>query len=120
MQILGVLWRNGPGTVREVLNSLPDGKQRAYTSVLSVMQVMEKKGLLSRKREGLTDRWRPAVRKSKILGSFLHGVVQRIFGGRPTDVMQHLLEDTEVDEKELQEIRALLDNYEQSRLKKRS
>ena len=41
MQILSVLWENGPLTVREVLKMMPDKKERAYTSVLSVMQVME-------------------------------------------------------------------------------
>jgi predicted transcriptional regulator len=45
LQVLGVLWEHGPSTVREVLERLPDGKPRAYTSVLSVMQVMQKKGL---------------------------------------------------------------------------
>ena len=46
MQVLSVLWERGPSTAREVLEAMPDGKKRAYTSVLSVMQVMEKKGLL--------------------------------------------------------------------------
>ena len=51
LQVLGVLWEHGPSTVREVLERLPDGKPRAYTSVLSVMQVMQKKGLLAAKRQ---------------------------------------------------------------------
>ena len=45
MQILSVLWDRGASTAREVLKAMPDGKQRAYTSILSVMQVMEKKAL---------------------------------------------------------------------------
>ncbi len=51
LQVLGVLWGRGAATVREILESLPDGKRRAYTSVLSVVQVMEKKGLVKRQRE---------------------------------------------------------------------
>ncbi|MCA9092782.1 MAG: BlaI/MecI/CopY family transcriptional regulator, partial [Planctomycetaceae bacterium] len=46
LQILHVLWQAGPSTVRDVLEKLPDQKKRAYTSVLSVMQVMQKKGFL--------------------------------------------------------------------------
>ena len=43
LQVLNVLWEKTKGTVREVMEALPDGKQRAYTTVLSVMQLMEKK-----------------------------------------------------------------------------
>ena len=112
MQILGVLWRDGPATARAVLGAMPDRKKRAYTSVLSAMQVMEKKGLLSRSREGLTDRWRPAVTQSRVFGPFLRRLVANVFGGKPTQVMQHLLEETEVGVDELAAIRHLLDTYE--------
>jgi len=44
LQILSYLWRHGPSKAREVLESLPDGKRRVYTSILSVMQEMEKRG----------------------------------------------------------------------------
>lgn len=109
LQILGLLWRTGPMTAREVLNSTPDGKKRAYTSILSVMQVMEKKGLLSRSREGLTDRWRPTVKQSKILGPFMKNLVLNIFGGKATSAMQCLLEESDVDRGQIEEIRKLLD-----------
>lgn len=112
MQILALLWRIGPATARDVLTQMPDGKKRAYTSILSVMQVMEKKGLLSRVREGITDRWRPAVTEAGVLGPFFRNLVTNIFGGKPTTVLQHLLQETEVDETDLAEIRRLLDAHE--------
>ena len=115
MQILGVLWRGGPALVRDVRAAMPDGKRRAYTSVLSAMQVMEKKGLLTRTREGLTDRWRPAVTKSRVLGPFLRNLVANVFGGQPTQVMQHLLQETDVDEADLTAIRQLLDAHQTQR-----
>jgi len=115
MQILGVLWRTGPATARDLLGTLPDGKKRAYTTVLSTMQVMERKGLLTRTREGLTDRWRPAVSKSRVLGPFLRTLVANVFGGKPTQVMQHLLQETEVNQAELEEIRQLLDAHQAQR-----
>lgn len=112
LQILGVLWRSGPATAREVLGTMPDGKKRAYTTVLSAMQVMEKKGLLTRSREGLTDRWRPLVSESGVLGPFLRTLVANVFGGKPTHVMQHLLHETDVKEEDLKEIRQLLGAHE--------
>jgi predicted transcriptional regulator len=112
LQILGLLWRDGPLTAREVLTRTPDGKMRAYTTILSVMQVMEKKGLLTRTREGLTDRWRPTVKESQILGPFMKSLVDRIFGGRAANAMQCLLSDAEVDAGQIQEIRNLLDAHQ--------
>ena len=115
MQILGVLWRGGPAPVRDVLAAMPDGKKRAYTTVLSAMQVMEKKGLLTRTREGMTDHWRPAVSKSRVLGPFLRSLVANVFGGQPTQVLQHLLQETDVDESDLAAIRQLLDAHQGQR-----
>lgn len=112
MQILGVLWRGGPAPVRGVLAAMPDGKKRAYTTVLSAMQVMERKGLLARTREGMTDHWRPAVSKSRVLGPFLRNLVANVFGGQPTQVMQHLLQETDVDDADVSAIRELLDVYQ--------
>lgn len=111
MQILGLLWRNGPLTAREVLNQMPDGKKRAYTSVLSALQVMDKKGFLTRTREGLTDRWRPKVKESQILQPFMKTVVSHLFGGRAAKAMQCLLGGAKVDREEIAEIRKLLDEY---------
>ena len=108
MQILGTLWRHGPLTVREMLTRMPDEKKRAYTSVLSVMQVMEKKCLLTRTREGLTDRWRPAVKEAQIMGPFMKKLISHVFGGHAPSAMQCLLDEADLDEVQIKEIRKLL------------
>jgi BlaI family transcriptional regulator, penicillinase repressor len=112
MKILSLLWEHGPMTARQVLESLPDQKQRAYTSVLSVMQVMDKKGFLKRRREGMTDVWRPAMKQEKVMRPFLRNIVSNLFAGRPSAVMQHLLDGTPVDRGEIQSIKRLIRDYE--------
>ncbi|HBR93236.1 MAG TPA: CopY family transcriptional regulator [Opitutae bacterium] len=114
LQILGVLWESSPLTVREVRSALTDEKERAYTSVLSVMQVMEKKGLLRREKpeSGNADLWIPAVERSAVTKPLMHGLVRQLFGGRPSAVMQQLLDGDHVDAAELAEIRKLLKDYE--------
>ncbi len=109
MQVLGVLWQRGPSTAREVLEAMPDGKKRAYTTILSAMQVMEKKGLLAHRRRGVAHVYRPAMNKRKILQPFVRKVVNEVFGGRPTAVMQALLAEGRVSDEELAEMRKLLD-----------
>ncbi len=109
MQILSVLWDRGASTAREVLEAMPDGKRRAYTSILSVMQVMEKKGLLKHTSRGVAHVYRPAVSKKKIIRPFMHKVVNEVFGGRPSAMMQALLTETPVSDAEMARIHKLLE-----------
>ncbi len=63
------------------MESLPDGKARAYTSVLSVMQVMEQKKYLRKKREGMAHRWSPVLKQEATLKRLLSDIVTRVFNG---------------------------------------
>lgn len=115
LQVLGTLWEHGPGTVRQVMERLSDGKERAYTSVLSVMQVMQKKGLLAvaDQREGLAHIFKPLVSREQVAVPLLRGLVTRIFGGSTRTAMQHLLNTEAVDASEIDAMRAMLDELEQ-------
>jgi predicted transcriptional regulator len=116
LQILGTLWEHGPATVRQVMERLSDGKERAYTSVLSVMQVMQKKGLLevADERDGLAHIFKPLVSRQQVAVPLLRGLVTKIFGGSTKTAMQHLLDDS-VDRDEINEMRKLLDEAEKRR-----
>jgi predicted transcriptional regulator len=109
MQILSVLWDRGASTAREVLEAMPDGKKRAYTSILSVMQVMEKKGLLKHTNRGVAHVYSPAMSKRKIIQPFMHKVLNEVFGGRPSAMMQALLTEATVSDDELAQIHKLLE-----------
>ncbi len=108
MQVLSVLWERGPSMAREVLDAMPDGKKRAYTSMLSVMQVMEKKGLLTHTNKGVAHVYEPTASRSKVLQPFLHRVLKEVFGGRPAALMQALLSETSISDADLAEMRRLL------------
>jgi BlaI family transcriptional regulator, penicillinase repressor len=111
LQILGVLWRRGPSTVREVHSDLagPTG----YTSVLKLMQIMTDKGLLVRE---ISDSarahiYRPAhsetLTQRKIVGDLLH----RAFGGSARKLVAAALSSRRASPAELEEIRKLLEQY---------
>lgn len=116
LQVLGVLWKHGPSTVREVMEQLPDGKPRAYTSVLSVMQVMQKKGLLSAKRQkdGPANVYSPKKSREQIAGPLLKGLVSRVFGGDPALAVQQLLSGSNAATEDVAAIRQFLDEFEES------
>jgi BlaI family transcriptional regulator, penicillinase repressor len=115
MQVLSVLWQNGPSTARQVLQAMPDRKIRAYTTVLTVMQVMEKKGLLSHTRQGMAHIYKPKVTKRDVLRPMMRGLVERIFGGSTSAAVQQLLSETDVTADELAKIREMLRDHERGR-----
>jgi predicted transcriptional regulator len=121
LQILGVLWEGGPATVRQVMERLADGKERAYTSILSVMQVMQKKGFLAAEKEpdGPAHVFQPLVARGQVVGPLLRGLVAKVFGGRTHAAVQQLLEEDQVSRDEIEKLRELLDRVEARQHKKK-
>jgi len=111
IKILSVLWEHGPLPVREVLTRMPDGKQRAYTSILSAMQVMEKKGLLGHRQQGTAHVFHPEVAREDVMRPIVSEMARNVFGGKPSAVLQCLFDADGVDSAELTEIRKLLREY---------
>lgn len=114
LQVLSVLWHRGASTAREVMEALPDGKRRAYTTVLSVMQVMEKKSLLTHVARGAAHVYKPAATRRQVLGPYLRSLVRNVFGGRPSEAMMQLLQETKASPGEITEMRRLLEKMEES------
>lgn len=112
MQVLSVCWERGPSTVREVLEALPDGKARAYTTVLSVMQVMEKKRLLSHTSQGNTHIYEARVTRDEVTRPLLRNLVRDVFGGSPAAALQQLLAGNRISREELDEIRKLIAEHD--------
>lgn len=81
LQALSVLWEEGPSTVQVVLENLPDGKERAYTTVLSVLQGMQRKGLVKRTKSGRAHTYSAAGAQSKVLGPLTKNFVRDAFNG---------------------------------------
>jgi predicted transcriptional regulator len=116
LQVLKILWGRGrPSTVRDVLgmfNALHD-PPRAYTSVMSLMNVMAEKGLLHRAPQGRAFVYRPAMPREETLRSLLGETLERAYEGSASLLMAHLLDRSRPSGEELDQIRALLDEYEQ-------
>jgi BlaI family transcriptional regulator, penicillinase repressor len=110
LQVLKVLWRDGPCSVRDVQARMSDGKSRAYTTVLTTMQVMEKKGMLSHTRRGLAYIYSPAVSERKVTGNILRDLLRNVFSS-PTAVMQNLLSEGNISDEEAREIQTMIESH---------
>ncbi len=115
LQILGVLWDHGPLSVKDVMAQMPDGRERAYTTVLSLLQGMEKKRLVTHEAVGRSHVFQAAVERGKVTGGVLERLVQYAFGGRASAAVQQLLEGKKVSAEEVDAIKGLLKEYEKQR-----
>lgn len=111
LEILKILWQDGPATVRDVMARLSRRRPRAYTSVMSLMNVMADKGLLARRPQGRAFLYEPLVEREATLGGLVHDLVRRAFGGSTRDLVTRLLDATEPTPEELKQIREVIDRY---------
>lgn len=115
LEVLKVLWdRSGPASVREVLEVLNRQHEppRAYTSVMSLLNVMTEKGLLRRSPQGRAFMYEPASPRDQTLRSVLGETLERAYSGSASLLVAHLLEQSAPSADELDLIRSLLDEYQ--------
>lgn len=108
--ILQVLWKHGPQTVREVHDALGAG---GYTTTLKLMQIMLSKGLLVRDDSARAHVFSPALPREQMQGRFLEDVLPRVFGGSAAALLQGALNGAKPSAEELAAMRRLLDEYEE-------
>lgn len=109
LEILRILWDRGSSTVREVLELVP--QERAYTSVMSLLNVMTEKKLVTRKPEGRAFRYTAKLKPDQTEGKMLGHLLDRVFDGSATALVARLLEQSKPSADELDEIRRLIDQY---------
>src|SRR5436190_23588573 len=105
---LHILWERGPLTVRELMDHLPRGDRQPYTTVLGLLQNMEKAGLVRHREEGLTYRYEPAVSRHEATGALLRDFLTRFFRGSAEALVLGLVDMEELSPQELREIKARL------------
>ena len=106
LQIMKVVWDRNRVTVRDVYQSLLERRQVAYTTVMTMMNILEEKGFL--KKSAGEDRayvYQPARSRKTVMRALVNEFVERVFGGAANPLMVHLIEDEHLTVKDLDEIR---------------
>jgi predicted transcriptional regulator len=112
LEILKVLWRRGPSTVREVFDSLSESKQTGYTTVLKLMQIMAEKGLVRRDETERAHRYEAALAEEETQRQLVGDLLRRAFDGSAKRLVVQALSAERASADELEEIRRLLDRLE--------
>jgi BlaI family transcriptional regulator, penicillinase repressor len=115
LEILQVLWKYGPSTVRFVNETLNDQKRTVqYTSTLKLMQIMAEKKMLKRDESNMKHIYIAAMEEQKTKGFLLNRFVDSMFNGSASSLMVQLLGDKKTSQKELQEIKEMLKKLDKS------
>lgn len=108
LEIMHEVWRLEQATVRDVYEALRERRKVAYTSVMTMMKILEQKGHLKRKQEERAYVYRPARPRAQVLRRMVRDFVDRVFQGAAKPLMVHLVEDSRLSPEDLAEIRRLL------------
>jgi predicted transcriptional regulator len=106
LDVMGVLWNLGSGTVAEVRDQLP--ADLAYTTVLTILRNLEAKGFVSHSAEGKAHRYVPRVAQRTARRSAIAKIVDKLFHGSPEQLVAQLVEDDDLSPDDIRRLRALL------------
>ena len=97
LQMMQVLWRDGPGNVQQVQAGLGAESSLAYTTVQTMLNVLERKGRVRRTLNGRAYVYTAVAQKDKVLGQAVCDLVERMFGGSSEDLVMSLIKTKQID-----------------------
>ena len=112
LEILKVLWRRGPSTVREVFETLGEARGTGYTTVLKLMQIMAEKGLVVRDESERAHRYEPAAPEDETQRRLVGDLLRKAFDGSAKKLVLQALSAKRASSEELSEISRMLDELE--------
>jgi predicted transcriptional regulator len=108
LEIMKVVWDLGQATVRDVYEKLLERRSIAYTTVMTMMNILEQKGQLKRAQADRAYVYRPAQPKQAVVREMVRDFVNRVFDGAAEPLVVHLVEDKKLSPAEITEIARLL------------
>jgi len=112
LEILSILWENREATVREVFEAIESEKEKSYTTILKLMQIMYAKGLVERNEEKKAHVYRARIKQTETGKQMLSEVLNRVFSGSATKLVQQVLENETTSIDEMREIREMIEKAE--------
>jgi predicted transcriptional regulator len=113
LDVLKVLWEQGPGTVREINHTLTgQGRRWAYTTVLTLLQRLEAKGYVTSDKRDLAHVFRAALSRGTLLRQRLKDLAVQLCDGTTTPLVHALVEGSRFSANEIEQFRQLLDRLE--------
>jgi len=113
LRIMQVLWENGASTVQAVQEKLP-GESLAYTTVQTMLNVLQRKGKVKRRLLGKAYEYRPVLSQERALREAAGDLLDRMFGGSVDALLMSLVKSRQIDASKLAKLRQLIDEHERT------
>ncbi len=108
LELMKIVWQKGQATVRDVYETLLEHRKIAYTTVMTMMRVLEKKGYVKTHRVNRAFVYRPTRPQRQVVRSMVREFVDRVFNGSAQPLLVHLVEDRRLSPEELEELERLI------------
>ena len=115
LEILQILWEDGPSTVRHVFETISKRRGAGYTTVLKLMQIMAEKELVVRDESNRSHVYTARFRQEHTQRQILSDLISRAFGGSTNKLVMQALHARKISPDEIQQIRSLLDDLEENK-----
>lgn len=113
LRIMQVLWKLRRGTVAEVAKALPK-PALAYTTVLTMLRILEQKGAVKRELDGRAHVYFPAFEQDDAAGNAIRDIVQAFFKNSKTALAMRLIAGEDLDRDEVAQMKALIERFEEN------
>jgi BlaI family transcriptional regulator, penicillinase repressor len=107
LEIMKVIWERDSVTVRDVYETLLERRKVAYTTVMTMMRILEQKKYLKKSQADRAFVYRPSQPKRQVIGDMVQEFINRVFNGSAEPLLVHLVEDQNLSQKDLAEIARL-------------
>lgn len=114
LELISILWKIGEGSVNDVISFLSPDRELAYTSVSTILRILEQKKVLTTRKEGRGHIYIPLLTKDEYEKKTLKHVVEKVFDS-PMALVKQLLDSNKLTEAELKEIKHLLSKSEKKK-----
>ena len=108
LEIMKIVWELGTATVRDVYEALRKRRKIAYTTVMTMMSILQQKKRLKRKLEDRAYVYEPLQPREQVINSMVREFINRVFDGSAQPLLVHLVEDRKVSEQDLREITRMI------------
>lgn len=113
LAIMKVVWRLDKATVRQVYEALREKRTVAYTTVMTMMRVLEEKGYVEKELVDRAHLFRPVKPRQQVMGALVRDFVDRVFDGASDNLLLHLAKDNRLTEKQRRMVEKLIEESEE-------
>ena len=105
-----LVWQSGDATVRDVYEAMLERRRIAYTTVMTMMKILETKGYLKKRRRDRAFVYSPTRPKNQVIGGMVREFIDRVFSGSAEPLLVHLVKSRRLRERDLQKIVRLVED----------